>query len=166
MYSKEQLLGAIQHEFRILKHLWTKVTAENQDHRVAEWTRSAAELMQYLAFETPAQINLMADGGWNQDTYKAWQAKGEGFTIDQFATALDAGYEYIATTINGLSDEQLAESFEMRGMNNTRAGYLVSYFLVFLGAYKQQLFLILKSSGLSRLGTYNLWWWIDAPEAA
>lgn len=164
MYSKELLLETIQNEFRILKHLATKVTAENQYHKIADGTRTAFELMKYLAFEAPAQINLIVNWWRDADLYKSWQDKGTEFTYDQFATKLDEWYAYIVEAINWLSQEQLDTEFNMWGMSGTRTKFLISYFLVFLWAYKTQLFLILKSSGLNTLGTWNLRAGMDEPQ--
>jgi hypothetical protein len=41
---------------------------------------------------------------------------------------------------------------------------LNDYILVFLGAYKMQLFLQLKASWLAELTTYNLWAGMDDPK--
>jgi hypothetical protein len=166
MYSVELLLQAISKEFSILKHLWTKVTSENQHHTITEGTRTAYELIKYLAFEAPAQINLIAQGGRDADLYKTRQDKGADFTYDQFWTALDNAYAYIETTIKALTPEQLDEHMEMRGMKGTKTVFLVNYFLVFLGVYKEQLFLILKASWLKTLGTWNLWAGMDEPQKA
>lgn len=166
MYSVDLLLSAIKKEFAILKHLGTKVTADNQSHTITEGTRTAFELMKYLAFEAPAQINLIQQGGRDLDLYKARQEKGKDFTYDQFESALDNAYSYIETTINALTPEQLDQHMEMWGMSGTRMTFLVNYYLVFLGAYKNQLFLILKSSGLKELGTWNLWAGMDEPKQA
>ena len=166
MYSTDLLLAGIKNQFNILKHLWTKVTAENQNYTITEWTRTAFELMKYLAFEAPAQINLIKQWWWNADLYKSWQDKWSDFTFDQFATKLDEAYEYIQWVISSLTPEQLDENMAMRWMNWSRTMFLTNYFLVFLGAYTNHLFLILKASGLKNLWTWNLRAGMDEPQKA
>ena len=166
MYSTDLLLTAIQNQFRILKHLWTKVTAENQNFTITEGTRTAQELMKYLAFEAPAQINLIQQWWWNADLYKSWQDKWVDFTYDKFANTLDEAYVYIEWVIKSLTPEQLNEHMEMRWMSWSRTVFLTNYFLVFLGAYTNQLFLILKASGLKNLWSWNLRAGMDEPKKA
>ena len=132
MYSKQQLLKAIQNEIRIIKHLGSKVTDTNKGHAVAEKSRTAFELLKYIAYEMPAQVNLIVNAGWDQEIYSTWQAKGEGFTVDNFQSAMDDAWTYIEGQINALTDEELATSFSMWGMSGTRTEFLVSYLLVFL----------------------------------
>lgn len=155
-YTLDMLLGAIHNEYRILKHLWAKVTEDNKDHRIADNTRSAQELMQYLAFESPAQINLWVLWGWDENVYGHWTSKSQDFSYTHFAESIDEAVRYIESALRSLSEEQFSETISLWGMTMTRAEFFVNYFLVFLGTYKTQLFLILKSSGLSHLGTMNL----------
>ena len=112
--------------------------------------------MQYLAFESPAQINLGVLGGWDQNVYSHWTSKAEGFSYTDFSEKLDKATQYIESALRSLSEEQLSETISLWGMTMTRAEFFITYFLVFLGTYKTQLFLILKSSGLTNLGTMNL----------
>ncbi len=161
-YTIDMLLGAINNEYRILKHLWTKVNEANKDHRIAENTRSAEELMKYLAFQSPAQINLGVVWSWDQNIYGDWTSKAEGFSYKDFADKVDEAVQYIESALRSLSEEQLAETISLWGMTMTRTEFFVNYFLVFLGAYKTQFFLIIKSSGDTTLGTSNLRGGVDA----
>lgn len=155
-YTIDMLLGAIQNQYRILKHLGTKVNDENKNHRITENTRSAQELMEYLAFQAPAQINLWVLGGWDEGIYGHWVSKAAWFSYHDFGTKMDESLQYIESALRSLSEEKLSETISIWGMTMTRAEFFTSYFLVFLGAYKTQLFLILKSSGLNDLKTSNL----------
>lgn len=161
-YTIDMLLGAIKNEYRIFKHLATKVNDDNKDHRIADNTRSAQELMEYIAFQSPAQINLGVLGGWDEAIYGHWVAKAQWYSYKDFADKIDEAIQYIESALRSLTEEQLSETISIWGMTMTRVEFFTSYFLVFLGAYKTQLFLILKSSGLSDLKTNNLRGGVDA----
>lgn len=160
-YTVDMLLWAIKNQYRIFQHLATKVTEHNKDHRIAENTRSAEELLEYIAFQSPAQINLWVIGGRDENIYNNWVKKSQEYSYKDFWKAIDEALQYIESALSSLSEEELWETISLWGMTMTRAEFFTSYFLVFLGAYKTQLFLILKSSGLIELGTSNLRWWVD-----
>lgn len=112
-YTLDMLLGAIKNEYRILKHLGSKVTESNKDHRVTDNTRSAEELMQYLAFQAPAQINLGVSGGWDESIYGHWASKSQGFTYADFGARIDDALQYIESALRSLSEEQLSETISL-----------------------------------------------------
>jgi hypothetical protein len=60
-----------------------------------------------------------------------------------------------------MTNEQYDEVVTLWWRTAPRSTFLIDYVLEFLGAYKMQLFLQLKASGLSELGTMNLWAGID-----
>jgi hypothetical protein len=108
----------------------------------------------------------MVAGKFDMEIYKAAVDKGEGFTYDQFATALDAAYAVIEKEIKNVTEEQRTETISIWGQTAPRNSFLVNYILVYLGAYKMQLFLQLKSAGNKSLGTWNLRAGMDEPQKA
>lgn len=163
MITPSHLLHAIAEECRIMKHLGEKVTAENKDYRLTPSQRSIEELEQYIVSSLPAQVKLMVAGAWNNDVYMDIVNQYSDFVWSQFSGWLDAAYASIQADLLSLTDEQRQEEVSFRGKTGTRTIFLVDYLLSFLGAYKMQLFLQLKASWLSDLGTYNLWSGVDAP---
>lgn len=146
MITPQQLLNAITNELRIMKHLASRVTAENKDFRFTPAQRSTEELLQYIVSSFPAQIKLMVLGKRDEEIYMNYAKQFEGFTYTQFATEIDTALVTISEEINSLSDAQRQEHMSIRGMEGPRTRFLNDYILVFLGAYKMQLFLQLKAS--------------------
>lgn len=165
MITPQHLLNAIWNEIRILKHLGSKVTAANKDFRLTPPQRSIEELEHYIISSFPAQVQLMVKWSWDEQLYMEMTSKFEWFTFDQFAPELDKWFTLISEQIKMLTDEQWQEEISIRGMNWPRTRFLNDYVLTFLWAYKMQLFLQLKASGLIELSTYNLRAGIDAPKS-
>lgn len=164
MITPQHLIDAVAEEFRIMKHLHSKVTEHNKDHRLTPAQRSIEELEQYIVSSLPAQVKLMVQGNRDQDVYMQEVDKFKDYSRTHFAAALDQAFASISADINTLSDAQRQEEISLRGMTGPRTKFLVDYLLEFLGAYKMQLFLQLKASWLSEIGTYNLRAGIDEPK--
>lgn len=164
MYSVETLLSGIKNQFNILKHLWEKIHEENINFTITEWSRTVLELLKYLCFSTPVQVEIMVDGKMDMEKYNASLAKWENFTYDQFSTELDKAYAHIEAQIKSVTEEQRTEVINVFYQTAPRNTFLVNYLLVFLGAYKTQLFLQLKAAGNKDLGTWNLWAGMDEPK--
>ncbi len=164
MITPQHLLNAITNELRIMKHLASRVTAENKDFRFTPGQRSTEELLHYLVSSFPVQIKLMVVGKRDEEIYMNYANQFNGFTYTQFAEEMDVALGVIAQDINSLSDAQRQEHVSIRGMEGPRTRFLNDYILTFLGAYKMQLFLQLKASGLTELTTYNLWAGMDEPK--
>lgn len=157
----QQFLDAIRNEFRILKHLGSKVTAQNKDYRLSPTQRSIEELEKYIAFSLPVQVQLSIRWWWDEDFYNKEYAKWDTFTYDQFDSALDKTLDVLQEKILALTPQQWDEVITLFGKTGTRTMHIVDYVLAFLGAYRMQLFLQLKWSGLSHLSTMNVRWWVD-----
>lgn len=166
MITPQHLIDAITMQFGILKHLGSKVTAENKETRLTPAQRSIEELQHYIVSSFPAQIKLMVLGTMDNEVYMNYVNQYVWFTFDQFAQALDAWLAVVTKEILSLSDAQWHETITLWwGMTGPRTMFLNDYVLEFLGAYKMQLFLQLKVSGLSDIGTMNLRAWMDAPKS-
>lgn len=165
MYSSKQLLTGIANEFRILKHLGSKVTDANKHHKLSDTQRSIHELEHYIISSFPAQIKCMVAGWRDVSLYTTYSEQFDDFSFAQFSEELDNAYAVIEKEINTLTNNQRDEEITMRGMTGTRSKFLIDYVFSFLGAYKMQLFLQLKHAGLHDLGTYNLRGGVDAPKS-
>lgn len=165
MITPQHLINAIWNEIRILKHLGSKVTAANKDFKLTPTQRSIEELEHYIISSFPAQVHLMVKWSWDENLYMELTGKFEWFTFDKFVWELDNSFAVISEQINTLTDAQWQEEMTIRGMNWPRTRFLNDYVLTFLWAYKMQLFLQLKASGLTELSTYNLRAGMDAPKS-
>ncbi len=74
--------------------------------------------------------------------------------------------QYLSIIFVAFTDEELAVVINLYGMGDKpKATYLVECLLKWAAAYKMQLFLYIKSSGNSSIGTSNLWGGMDMPAA-
>lgn len=162
MISTEHLIQAVAEQFRILKHLGAKVTTANKAYRLSDAQRTTEEVEQYIVSSLPVQVKLMAMGNWDNDIYTNYTKKFDAFTFAQFSDLLDQALVEISADLKSVSPEQRDEEITMRGSTVSRSTWLVDYLLVFLGAYKMQLFLQLKASGCI-IDTNNLWAGMDTP---
>jgi hypothetical protein len=163
MITVEHLIKAVAEEFRILKHLGTKVTPENKDHKLTDAQRTIQEVEHYIISSLPVQVKLMVLGKRDNDIYNQYTEQFTAFTYTQFADALDGALATIRTDLQSVQPEQWDEEISIWGKTAPRSAFLVDYLLVFLGAYKMQIFLQLKASGVM-LDTYNLWAGMDNPQ--
>ncbi len=163
MITVNHLIEAISYEFQILKHLGSKVTMENKSYRFSDTQRTTEEVEQYIISSFPAQIKLMVLGKRDEDAYNDYANQFTNFTYDQFTGSLDKALEEIRTDLLTVQDGQWDETISIRWKTAPRSAFLVDYVLVFLWAYKMQLFLQLKAAGCP-VDTYNLWAGIDTPK--
>src|SRR5688572_30763121 len=69
--SKEELIGALKHEVRILVHLIGKLDKAHVDYRPTPKQRSVLELLQYLSIMGPTQIAVLETGAFNMETLRS-----------------------------------------------------------------------------------------------
>ncbi len=160
MITKEQYLGILGNEFRIIKHLAEKIKPEQLSHKPTEPQRNMQELMTYLT-----QIFISGvEGIVNEDgsAYKKYLGVGEQATLENFASMLDKEFAEVEKLINSLSEEDMGTEVNMWGRNQSKALHLMGM-LSIAAAYKMQLFLYMKQSGTENIGTMNLWAGMDQP---
>ena len=147
-------MEGITREFEILKHLGSKVTKKNAEFKLSEEQRSIEELEHYIVTSFPAQISLMVEGIRNLDKYMEKSQAITKFTWKRFVIELNKALRAIKKEIRTVKGKARKEG--------TRGSFLIDYVFAFLGAYKMQLFLQLKASGLTELTTSNVWGGRDA----
>ena len=157
MYTKEHLIGTLENEFRILKHLGNKVEDQYADHRFTEKQRTIHELMAYLAFSIEKQVQLIVIGQWEPSIFANMDVLTSTFDRRKWDELLDTEFKHIATMIRGLDEEAMNEEITLFARTAPRHKFLIDYLLTFFGAYKMQLFLQLKHAGRAELSTRNLW---------
>ena len=69
--TKEELIGCLKHEVRILLHLASKIDPAKLDYRPTPKQRSILELLQYMAIMGPTQIAVIKGGIFNRATLSA-----------------------------------------------------------------------------------------------
>ena len=69
--TKDELIGSLKHEIRILLHLTSKVDSAKLDYRPTAKQRSTLELLQYMAIMGPTQIAVIKAGAFNRPALSA-----------------------------------------------------------------------------------------------
>ncbi len=159
MITKEQYIASIKKEFEIIKHLGEKVTDEQVAWKPTEGQRTTLELMHYLTYIFLMAGDSVASG--DGEAYKKY-INTEVPTRENFTKMMDAEWEKFFGFINPLSDEDLKVEIAMWGMTQSRAMHLLGL-LNIASAYKMQLFLYMKQTGMTQLNTMNLWAGMDTP---
>lgn len=156
MYTNKDLIEAINSQIDILKHLWSKVSDDNKDFKLSENTRSIEELMFYISYSLPKQVQIFSDWTMTNESFADSAEKQIAFSYKNFATDLDNAMINISNIIANQTEGQMEEIIEVFGMKTARKNLFINYINQFLGAYKTQLFLQVKTSWLSELNTMNL----------
>ncbi len=165
MYTKQQLTEAMQNEFRIIKHLAEKIPADTEGYKPTENQRTTLELLQYLAtvFIASAQAISTNDVG----AFALFAERAQKTTLSNFAEMMHIQETELVALIQTLTDEDLQTVINLYNQGEkTKGAYLVESLLKWSSAYKMQLFLYIKSSGNSTIGTPNLWGGVDMPARA
>lgn len=162
IYTKENLVQSIQNEFRIIKHLWEKIPTGTEGYKPTEGQRTTLELLQYLSAIFANATHVIYEG--NTDAYKTAPLKAEDTTMENFPSTMDAQLAVWKGMMEKFDDAQMNTVINIYGMGDkTKGVYLVENLIKWAGAYKMQLFLYIKSSGNTSLGTSNLWGGMDMP---
>lgn len=163
--TKPELIGMLQHEAHILKHLITKIEPSMVDYRPTPKQRSTLELLQYLSIMGPAMIEG-AKAGFDPAVWGARQQEAAARNLEQTARVIAGLADTYASLLGTYSDDDFRTEIEMFGRTSTRGVFLVRVVLGGHAAYRTQLFLYLKSCGRAELGTMNLWGGADPPAPA
>jgi len=162
--SKQELIGLLQNEVRILLHLAGKIDRSKLDYRPTPKQRSTMELLQYLVNMGPILIRATKAGAFDQAAFQAASKEAAGMNFDQVLAAIGKQSATYAELINGFSEEDFRSEIDLFGTGKvTRGAFLVNLVLGGCAAYRTQLFLYLKAGGREELNTMNLWAGIDPP---
>ncbi len=161
MTHKEQLLHSIEDDFKILKHLHTKIPAGKLEFKPAENMRTVYELLRYLTWCVLVTLKTFIEGDEdspNFEFYKELSEAAQDFKSEDFNRAMDVQLGSIKKLFEKFSDEDLLSKVVMmpfgdkvplgEGILNTTLKHITSY--------KMQLFLYLKILGV-KMNTVNCW---------
>jgi hypothetical protein len=162
MYTKENLIASVENEFRIIKHLAEKIPADTEGYKPTEGQRTTLELLRYLATVFANGTHVIYEG--TTEAYKTGPLKGDDVTIENFSEKMDAQLGMWKEMMEKFDDTQLNTTINIYGMGDMSKGrYLIENLVKWAAAYKMQLFLYIKASGNSSIGTSNLWGGMDMP---
>jgi len=167
--TKEEAIGALQDEVRIVLHLASKIEPQMLDYRPSPKQRSLLELLQYFVVMAPAQLTAIVAGDFTMEGFRAkWQpaeAAAKAMSLEEAKAAIAKQSALFAQLIGPLADADLRTPVEMFGRKASRGFWIVRLPLSHYAAYRMQLFLYLKACGREELNTMNLWMGMDPVEA-
>lgn len=164
--ARDELIGSLRHEVKILLHLAGKVDRARLDYRPTPKQRSTLELLRYLTFMGPGLIEVARTGTFDPAAWTALEKKAEQLDFDQAVAAIGAQADAYARLIGAMSEADLRVPITPWGEPTSRGLFMVSFVLCGHAAYRTQLFLYLKACGREELGTSNLWDGEDPPAKA
>jgi uncharacterized damage-inducible protein DinB len=170
VFTKDELIGSLKNEIRILLHLIGKLRTEDLEFKPTPGQRSTLELLRYIAMFGPIHLRGVLAESWNMESWReTWtneQTKTSSWGLDETRSAIAAHEQLFEDLLRSIPDERLREPLEMFGIPSTRGAMAVMLVLNHYVAYRMQLFLYLKGCGHQELGTMNLWVGRDASAAA
>ena len=162
--TKSELVASLQNEVRILLHLAGKVNASNIDYRPTPKQRSAGELIQYLSFMGPTIVRYALAEPPDVSIWTAEEEKAKARDFEQSVAEIARHSEQYAMLLLKVPDTRFREAFtDWDGKKTTVGSFLVNLALSGCAAYRTQLFIYLKASGLPGLDSSNLWTGVDKP---
>ncbi len=164
--TREELIGSLRHEVKILLHLASKIDRATQGYRPTPRQRSTLELLRYLTFMGPGLMDVARTGTFDPAAWTALERHAEPLDLAGAVAAITAQADTYARLIGAMSDADLRAEIAPWGEPTSRGQFIVSFVLCGHAAYRTQLFLYLKSSGREELGTSNLWDGEDPPAKA
>lgn len=161
MITKEQFIESLVHEIEIIKHLAGKVDASKLDYRPTPGQRSTLELLQYLGQMLHTGISASIAG--DQNVYMELAKNKDLVTFENFVSKMDEQARFVKEAVGALTEEDMARVSTIWGNTSSLAMQLLGA-LKNAVAYKMQLFLYIKASGNSEIGTSNVWGGRDMPK--
>jgi hypothetical protein len=164
--TKEELIGLLQNEVRILLHLASKIDRSQLDYRPSPKQRSTIELLRYLTIMGPSLIPAIRTGAFDGAAFGAAQAAANAMNFDQVIAAIEKQSGDYAHQLGAFPDPDFRGEIDLFGKKASRGAHIVYVVLGGFAAYRTQLFLYLKACGRDELNTMNLWGGADAPTRA
>lgn len=157
MYDKKAFLASLKHETKVIIHLASLLKADQLGYRPTAKQRSTTELLQYLTIMGTSATIYAKTNAW--DHWDALAEKSKTVTLASFPKAMQAQLKAIAKVLTPFNDAALkrkpANSFTC-GKTSLGAA-LIEMVLKQIVAYRMQLFLYAKASGLPQLNTDDCW---------
>ena len=161
--TKSELIGALQHEVRILLHLASKVDRAKLDYRPTPKQRSTIELLKYMTIMGPELVKAAKTGTFDPAIWTVAEKAAAARDFDQTLAAIGAQTDAYVTLLADVSDADFRAEIKPFGTATTRGQFIVNLVLGGCAAYRTQLFIYLKACGRDELNTMNLWAGVDAP---
>jgi hypothetical protein len=161
--TRDELIGSLRHEVRVLLHLAGKIDRRQLDYRPTPKQRSTMELLRYLSEMGPQLVHSAKLGHFDLESWTTAARAAESRDLDQTLAAIGSHGDFYARELGAMSDADFRTPIEMFGNQTTRGAFIVNLVLCGCAAYRTQLFVYLKACGREELSTMNLWAGVDAP---
>ena len=159
--TKQELIGSLQNEVRILLHLAGKIDRNKLDYRPTAKQRSTIELMRYLSIMGPGLVGAIKTGNFDGAAWGAAVAAADAKNFDQILADIGKEADLYAAELGAMSEADFAGQIDMFGNKGSRGFWIVALVLSGHAAYRTQLFMYLKACGREELNTLNLWQGVD-----
>lgn len=139
--------------------------ASNVDYRPTPKQRSVGELVQYLSFMGPTIVRYALAEPPDVAIWTEMEAAAKARSFEESVAEIGRHSAQYAVLLGDVPDAKFrAECTDWEGKQTRVGPFLVNLVLGGAAAYRTQLFLYLKASGLERLDSSNLWAGVDSPE--
>ena len=129
--TKDELIGWLKTEVRILVHLAGKVDRAKLDYRPTANQRSTLELLQYLAIMGPINIAVIKGGVFDRAAFSAaWtpaEQAAKEMTFDQAVAEIERLSGEYPKLLEDWSDDDFRSEVDMFGTKSTRGSLLVEH---------------------------------------
>ena len=96
---------AVQNEFRIIKHLATKIPVDTEGYKPTEGQRTTLELLQYLSYIFAGVTKAIEKN--DNTVYGPYIERSLTTTIENFAERMTEQEQDLVTTLSEFTDEDL-----------------------------------------------------------
>src|SRR5262245_48497743 len=113
--TKEELIGSLQNEVRILLHLASKIDRDKLDYRPAAKQRSTLELLRYLVVMGPGLIRAIKAGKFDPAVFTAATNEANALNFDQVLAAIEKQRATYAELLETFSDADFRGEIDLFG---------------------------------------------------
>src|SRR6478752_10460831 len=111
--TKDELIGSLKNEVRILLHLAGKVDRKQLDYRPTPKQRSTIELLRYLTIMGPNLIPAIKTGTFDGAAFGVSQAAANAMNFDQVLAAIEKQSAYYAQELGQFSDADFRAELDL-----------------------------------------------------
>lgn len=161
MINKDQIAASMMFECDVAKHLHGKLRPQSYDYKPTDGQRSTLDLLRYLSVCGIAGIQSLFQSNWK--TFGKYTERAAKMSAEDFPAAMDLQKKEIKEFFNSVTERDLETRDAALPIGGTQllGQAILDLPFKWLAAYKLQLFLYAKSTGVSDINTANAWMGID-----
>ncbi len=167
MLNKNAILNSMLHEYEVIKHLYAKIPEGGLDFKFTTEQRSILDLLRYLSYTPQAAVHGIITNDFS--LFQIGSERAKTMQSEDFIDIINAQMEGLKADF-AIADEAVLSKEDVTfpwGKVDNKAMALLNSPLKWLVGYRMQLFLQVKASGVSHIGTSNNWHGVDTkPKSA